>query len=129
MLTDMATNVEEAIQNLETRLRDATMSNDVDLHNQLLAETWLNTNANGSVTNKAQLLELLQSHPFEFLSIEDEDVVVRTYDRTAIVTGKSTRRRKGPEGSIVTQSVRFIRVYVHLETGWQVVAAQATPVI
>ena len=124
MQTDLVT----IIQDLEQQLRAATMQNNIDLHNQLLADTWLNTNANGTITTKPQLLSLLQSHPFAFLSIDDEDVLIRGYNNVAIVTGRSRRRRAGSDSSIITQEVRFTRVYVYLENHWQVVSAQATPI-
>lgn len=116
------------IHDLEQQLRTATMQNDLDLHNQLLADTWVNTNANGTTTTKPQLLAILQSHPFAFLSIDDEDVLIRCYDQLAIVTGRSTRRRANPDASISSQVVRFTRVYSYLENRWQVVSAQATPI-
>jgi len=114
------------IHQLEKQLRAATMQNNIDLHNQLLAATWMNTNANGTITTKPQLLALLQSHPFAFLSIDDEDVLIRGYNDVAIVTGRSTRRRASPDTSITTQVVRFTRVYAYIEKRWQVVSAQAT---
>jgi hypothetical protein len=116
------------IHDLEQQLRTATMQNDIDLHNQLLADTWMNTNANGTTTTKPQLLALLQSHPFAFLSIDDEDVLIRCYDQVAIVTGRSTRRRANPDAGISSQVVRFTRVYIYLENRWQAVSAQATPI-
>ena len=116
------------IHELEQQLRSATMQNNIDLHDQLLAATWLNTNANGTITTKPQLLALLQSHPFAFLSIDDEDVLVRGYNDVAIVTGRSTRRRASSDTSITTQVVRFTRVYAYVENRWQVVSAQATPI-
>ena len=116
------------IHDLEQQLRVATMQNDIDLHTQLLADTWLNTNANGTITTKAQLLALLHSHPFNFHAINDEDVLIRSYNDVAIVTGRSTRQRASLDTSIITQTVRFTRVYVYLEKRWQIVAAQATPI-
>lgn len=123
----MPNNDEQIIQDLEKQLREATLHNDVDLHNQLLADTWLNTNANGTITTKAQLLDLMQSHPFAFHSIEDEDVLIRSYPGVAVVTGRSTRRRENPDTTLFTQTVRFTRVYACLDNRWQVVVAQATP--
>jgi hypothetical protein len=115
------------IQHIEQRLRMATLHNDVALHQELLADTWRNTNANGTITTKPQLLQLLQSHPFAFVAIEDTDVHIQTYAQCAIVTGLSTRSRTGQDGNTMTQRVRFTRVYACLQERWQVVAAQATP--
>ncbi len=122
MQSDLVT----SIQDLEQQLRTTTLQNDIDLHNQLLADTWMNTNANGTITTKSQLLTLLQSHPFAFLCIDDEDVLIQGYNNVAIVTGRSTRRRTSPDAGIITQVVRFTRVYAYLEDRWQVVSAQAT---
>jgi Domain of unknown function (DUF4440) len=116
------------IRDLEQQLRAATLQNDIELHNQLLADTWMNTNANGTITTKPELLTLLQSHPFAFLAIDDEDVLIRGYNDVAIVTGRSTRRRASADTSIITQVVRFTRVYAYREHRWQVVSAQATPI-
>jgi hypothetical protein len=124
----MFTEIEAIIQDLEQQLRTATLQNDIDLHKRLLSDTWLNTNANGTVTTKPQLLALLEKQPFAFLSIDDEDVLIRPYNAVAIVTGRSTRRRAGPDNRVISQVVRFTRVYAYLEDRWQVVSAQSTPI-
>ena len=123
------TNVEQTIRNLEDEGRQATLKNDLAATERLLADDWMNTNANGTVTTKPQLIALLKSSPFKFISIEDSDVVIRTYDGAAVVTGRSIRKRSGPEGSAIEQQLRFTRVYVMRTGRWQVVAAQSTPIL
>ncbi len=118
---------------LEAQLREATLANDLVATDALLADDWLNINANGTLTTKAQLLNVLQTLPFKFLSIEDKDVQMRLFgDDIAIVTGISTRVRVGDAGQPLSQTVRFTRVWIALPESqsnlWQVVAAQATPV-
>jgi 3',5'-cyclic AMP phosphodiesterase CpdA len=120
---------EATVQALEEELREATLQNNVAAHEHLLADTWLNINANGTITSKEQLLALLQTQPFTFHSIEDTDVLIRGYPGVVIVTGRSTRQRASAAGERITQVVRFTRVYAKLGEDWQVVAAQATPVI
>lgn len=119
---------EATIRALEAEGRAAAMSGDPEAHDRLLASDWTNINSNGTVTAKPQLLALLKSSPFKFLSIEDEDLSVRIYGETAVVTGRSTRKRAGPSGEAVTQSVRFTRVYAERDGRWQVVSAQTTPI-
>lgn len=119
---------EAAIRALEVEGRKAAMSGDPESHDRLLAADWTNINSNGTVTTKSQLLALLKSSPFTFLSIEDEDVSVRIYGGTAVVTGRSARKRAGASGESVTQSVRFTRVYAERDGRWQVVSAQTTPI-
>jgi ketosteroid isomerase-like protein len=123
-----ASPAEATIRTLEAEGRKAALSGDPEAHDRLLAADWTNINTNGTVTTKPQLLALLKSSPFTFLSIEDEDVSVRIFGETAVVTGRSTRKRAGPSGEAVTQAVRFTRVYAERDGRWQVVSAQTTPI-
>jgi hypothetical protein len=121
------TSVEQIISQLEGELREATLKNDAAVTGRILADSWINTNANGTIIEKKQLLATISS--FQFISIEDEEVRIDTYDNTAVVTGRSTRKLANPDGSLLTRYVRFTRVYVNQAGNWQVVAAQATPII
>lgn len=123
-----SSNVEQVIRRLEDESRVATVKNDAAVIDRLLAHNWMNTNANGTVTTKAQLMALLKSGTFKIMSIENDDVLVRVYGDTAIVTGRSTSSREGGEGAVVTRQVRFTRVWAKLAGRWQVVAAQTTPI-
>ncbi len=123
----MLTPTELHILELEERLRQATLRNDPDATDALLAGDWLNTNANGSMSTKAQLLALIDS--FNFVSIVNEDAQVRVYPGLAIVTGRSTRQLRNNENAVTTNQVRFTRVYAELDGRWQVVASQATPIL
>jgi hypothetical protein len=118
--------IEQTISQLESELREATLKNDAAATDRLLADSWINTNANGTITEKKQLLTTISS--FHFISIEDKDVRIDTFDCAAIVTGRSTRQLANPDGSVLTRHVRFTRVYVNQAGNWQVVAAQATPI-
>lgn len=88
----------------------------------------MNINANGTLTKKAELIQLLKTSPFKFLSVEDEDVMIRVYGFGAIVTGLSIRKRTGEGDSVLTQRVRFTRVYAKQKGEWKVVAAQSTQI-
>lgn len=120
--------VEQMIKKMEEEGREATLKNDVEATNRLLADDWMNTNANGTVTTKSQLIALLKSTPFNFISIEDDEVMIRTYEGAAVVTGRSVRKRSGSDGKVIAQPFRFTRVYVRRNNRWQVVAAQSTPI-
>jgi hypothetical protein len=120
--------VEATIKDLEREGREATLRNDVALWNGLLADSWVNTNADGTVTTKAQLLTLLRERPFSFVSIEDDDVEIRLHPGVAVVTGRSSRTLAGAGDTVIVRQVRFTRVYVLKNDRWQVAAAQATPI-
>ena len=55
--------VEQTIRRLEDEGRAATLKNDLAATDRLLADDWMNTNANGTVTTKAQLLENAKALP------------------------------------------------------------------
>ena len=120
--------VEATIRELERDGREATLRNDVALWQRLLAESWVNTNADGTVTTKTQLLTLLRERPFAFVSIEDDNVEVRLHPGVAVVTGRSSRTVRSAGEAMIVRRVRFTRVYVLEDGHWQVAAAQATPI-
>ena len=118
-------NIEQLITDIERRLHDATIANDVKTTDELLADDWLNINANGSVSTKAQSLAIMTQ--FQFLSIVNEDVRYRVYPGIVVVTGRSERQLSGADGGIISSRVRFTRVYAQLAGQWRVITSQATP--
>jgi hypothetical protein len=115
---------EETIRALEQEGRRATLENDLAWHRTNLDEGWKSINANGSMTNRPQLISLLEKSPFSFDSIDDSDVDLRLYDEAiAVVTGISTRRRRDRE-----TVVRFARTYRRTASGWVIILSQQTPV-
>lgn len=118
--------VEQLIKQLENESREATLKNDAEALDRLLADNWMNTNANGTVTTKAQLMALLKSSPFKIMSIENDDVLIRVYGDAAVVTGRSTSKRVNRDNAVVAGQVRFTRVWAKLGEKWRVVAAQST---
>ena len=102
------------------------MKNDIEANDRLLADNWLNVNPDGSITTKAKLLELLKDGSFKIASIENDEVMVRVYENAAVVTGRSTTKRTGQGGELITRQVRFTRVYVKRKGRWQVASAHNT---
>lgn len=118
---------EQLIQRLETEGREATLKNDIEANDRLLADNWLNINPDGSITTKATLMKLLKESPFRIISIVNDEVVVRAYGAAAVVTGRSTTKRAGQASEVVARQVRFTRVYAKSKDGvWQVVSAHNT---
>jgi len=120
---------EQQIQRLEVEGREATLKNDLEATDRLLAENWVNINPDGSLTTKAKLLDFLRAGSFKFLSIENDDVLVRAFGDAAVVTGRSTSKRAGEGDEVITRQVRFTRVYAKQKGRWQVVSAHNTLLI
>ena len=111
---------------LENEGREATLKNDIEANDRLLADNWVNINPDGSVTTKAKLMELLKDGSFKIMSIDNDEVMVRVYGDAAVVTGRSTTKRAGQGGEVMTRQVRFTRVYAKGKERWQVVSAHNT---
>ena|GEM_PF-2900530 len=95
-------NTEQLVLRLESEGREATLKNDLPANDRLLADNWINVNADGSVTTKAKLMELLKAGSFTILSIENDEVMVRVFGEAAVVTGRSTP-------SVQVRAARFLR--------------------
>jgi len=120
---------EQVILRLENEGREATLKNDIEANNRLLADNWMNINPDGSITTKAKLMELLKDGSFKIMSIENDEVMVRVYGEggdAAVVTGRSTTKRAGSGGEVLARQVRFTRVYAKSKGLWQVVSAHNT---
>ena len=127
-MTDNKGRIEQVILQLEKEGREATVKNDLEVNDRLLADDWMNTNANGTVTTKAQLLELIKAGIFKIRSIETDDVKLRVYTDCVVVTGRSTSTREGRDGQVTTGQVRFTRVYAKIGNRWRIVSGQSTPI-
>jgi ketosteroid isomerase-like protein len=119
-------NTEQLILQLEHEGREATLKNDIEANDRLLADNWVNINPDGSVTTKAKLIQLLKDSSFKIISIDNDEVVVRVYGDAAVVTGRSTSKRAAQGGEVITRQVRFSRVYAKSKGRWQVVSAHNT---
>ena len=117
---------EQVILRLENEGREATLKNDIEANDRLLADNWMNVNPDGSITTKAKLMELLKDGSFKIMSIESDEVMVRVYGDAAVVTGRSTTKRAGQGSEVVARQVRFTRVYARNGKRWQVVSAHNT---
>lgn len=117
--------IENAIRQLEEELRVAVWKRDTKTYARLIADDYLFTTHNASVRTKAQMLEGYNSGAIKYESLKFDDIKVRVYGDTAVVTGRSTS--KGTDkGQDLSGVFRYTRVYVKRPSGWQLVATQAT---
>lgn len=112
---------EEEVERVE-RLRFAAMVRaDTAELRWLLADELRYTHTTGQLETKQQFLETLGSGRLDYVSIEPEELAVRIYGSTAVVSGRS-RMGVGEQRF----SIRFLDVYVRRADRWQMVAWQAT---
>ncbi len=91
----------------------------------LLAEDWLLTHSYGRVQHRADDLQALAARPRRNTRMDNEDVRIRRYGDTAVVTGTSVQAALS-DGPPWGGRLRFTRVWV-LRTGpWQRVASHSS---
>lgn len=91
----------------------------------LLAEDWLLTHSDGRVQRKADYLQELATRQHRNTRIDNQDVQVRRYGDTAIVTGTSVQAAVS-DGQPWEGRFRFTRVWVLRDGRWQMVASHSS---
>jgi ketosteroid isomerase-like protein len=108
---------------LEATWRVAPLEGDLETVSRVTADDWIGVAPTGQVMRKADLLEMLSSHPPPFESAVYDQVQIYVYGQTAVVTS----RFRG-EGQDVEFEQRFMRVYANRDGQWRCVATQVVPV-
>jgi hypothetical protein len=116
---------DELIQ-IERELAVAWPKGDKQTIDRILAPDWSVTNALGQVQTKDQVMrDAFQSDILKVKSASVDEIKVRLFGNTAIVTGRSVS-----EGLYVGKSfsatLRFTDVFVKRKRHWQVVASHAS---
>ena len=102
----------------------AVVKNDVQALERILADDYIYTDTDGSIYNKMQDLEIAKSGDLKFESGMSDDVKVRVYGDTAIVTGRWMS--KGVyKGKAFDDKERYTSFYVRRAGRWQLVSDMA----
>jgi ketosteroid isomerase-like protein len=110
---------------LESAWNLAEENKDINALDQLLADTLVYTDFDGSFMNKAQFLTTVKNGTPNSDQITNDDVVVHLYGESAIVTGGY--REKGiVKGKPVLRRGRFTDSWVSHNGTWLCVASQST---
>jgi ketosteroid isomerase-like protein len=99
---------------------------DVPAVDRLYADDFVGISASGEVIRKKELLENVRARGPQELTFVAEDLEVRLEGEIALVMGRI--RGRDPGGRLVRDG-RFLHVYARRDGEWQIVAAQATPIV
>jgi ketosteroid isomerase-like protein len=108
-------------------LNEAVVKADLAVLERALHEDYVHNRPNGVVEDRAQYLENRKARRVDFESLVPDEMEVRVYGDTAIVTGRSTAKGKDQHGKMDEQR-RWTRVLVRRDGRWQFVHFQATPI-
>ena len=113
----------QEVRRLEDEWLSAYLRADKTIFDRIVADDFTGTDESAKVRNKAQERELIQAPPSSIkASLTNEDVQLRIYGGTAVVTGRIVSRAQlGGQGEISFQS-RFTDTFLKRQGRWQVVA-------
>ena len=110
---------------LESAWNHAEQSKDAVALNQLLGESLVYTEYDGTLLNKKEFLETTLHNDVQQEQINNDGMTVHLYGNAAVVTG--VYRDKGIEkGKPFQRRGRFTDTWVNQNGAWQCVASQST---
>jgi ketosteroid isomerase-like protein len=126
---------ERAIRELETELSRAVIAGDRAFFERVLAADFTHTSHSGKFKTRAEWMaenkfENQQGKPqpgkTTYEAFDVDDLAVRIYGETAVVTGRSTPKGRTAKGEPIRGQYRFLRVWVKSDGRWQAVAFEGT---
>lgn len=115
--------IKNQIIQAEERLRDAMLTSDVAVLDQLLAPEIIITTHNGELLSKADDLAAHQSGAFKINQLQPSEQYIQVYDKVAIVSVRM-QLSGSYNGTPTTGDFRYTRVWAMSITGsWQIVTA------
>jgi ketosteroid isomerase-like protein len=112
---------------LDASWNELRLKSDVEALDRLLAEDWLLTHSDGRVQDKAEYLGELRTRSRTNQEIVNEDVRLRDYGQTAVVTGVSVQSGVS-SGRRWQGRFRFTRVWIERDGRWVMVASHSSRV-
>jgi len=114
-----AATAEAELKKLEREWFDAVVEHDAAVLSRIFADDFIAlNNDDGSVINKAGMIEMLGSDQVKLDGIKSDEFKLRLYGTTAVVNGRATYLRDGrPLGS-----TSHIEVWAKRDGRWQVVS-------
>ena len=119
------TDIEQQIIQLDSQRMQAMINADTDALKSILADDMTYVHTTTALDTKQSLLDALDSGRLNYTSMITDDVKVRVYGETAIVTG-AAKIQVTSQGRPNSFGVRFTDVYTDRDGRWQMVAWQAT---
>jgi ketosteroid isomerase-like protein len=113
------------IEALEMQWREAQLSNDVSVMDRLLADDYIGISASGIIETKPEALALRRAGTLHITALDLNDLKVRIYGDTAVVTSQANL--EGTNGaSNISGKYRYTRVYNRRYGQWKIVSFEAS---
>jgi ketosteroid isomerase-like protein len=117
---------EQEVRQMIQKYRSALLHRDIPMLEKIWADDYVFVNASGEVLTKAERLSNLKSGATSLDSInEEENITVRVYQNSAVVTSRVTLKGQY-SGKQISGQYRSTLVWVKGTAGWQLVSNQLT---
>jgi ketosteroid isomerase-like protein len=116
----------EAILAYEKAACAAYQRNDATALDSLIHDSYTLTDSKGVITTKADDIRDAKAHSIEFTTFHNEDMKVRIYGNSAIVTGRTILKGKAKDGSNVDVEVQFTDTVILVDGRWRIVAGHVS---
>jgi ketosteroid isomerase-like protein len=125
---------EREIRELEAQFARAVVEGDRAFYDRVLAPDFTHTSHAGVFKTRAQFMAedkfgakgVSQSGRTRYDAYDVDDLAIRIYGDTAVVTGRTTPRGRTALGQPITGQYRYLRVWVKRQGRWQAVAFEGT---
>jgi ketosteroid isomerase-like protein len=125
---------EREIREFEAQFARAVVEGDRAFYDRVLAADFTHTSHAGVFKTRAEFLAEgksgargdSKSGTTRYDAYDVDDLAIRTYGDTAVVTGRTTPRGRTALGQPITGQYRYLRVWVKRQGRWQAVAFEGT---
>ena len=115
----------EEVRAVERQRFAALGRGDISALSNILSDDLTYTHSNGVFDSKVELLNKLQSGALKYEVFEPEEIAVRVYGNTAVLTGIA-HGKAWANGTPNTFRLRYTDMYVLTGNAWRMVAWQST---
>ena len=117
--------MEEELLKVEKGFVDAIAKNDLEAIERFVTDDWIIINADGGIIEKERFLEVIKSGALTHQMMESDDIRVRVYGDSAVVSALTRSKGKFMEQEFTTHE-RSTDVFVRHEGQWRCVLTQLT---
>jgi ketosteroid isomerase-like protein len=113
--------VEQELIRLENEWAAAAIGHDAATIDRMVADDFIDTASNGTVTTKAQMLDYIESYKEVIISFVTDEWKVRVYGDAAVVNARNTIKIQF-EGKEAAKQERFTDTWIKRDGRWKCVA-------
>jgi ketosteroid isomerase-like protein len=117
--------MEEELLRVEEEFVDAIAKNDLEAIERFVTDDWIIINADGEIIDRERFLGVIKSAALTHEMMESDDIRVRVYGNSAVVSAL-TRSKGKFMGQEFTTRERSTDVFVKRDGQWRCVLTQLT---